>query len=639
MLVSSKNRRVNSKNRLLLMERKKKKWNGALNKEKEYLYDEAMKTKKECNSKTTENKKLNVKLKYLERELKQRELLIQELMQRPLQYPAYSSPVTQSKQALEALQRSYESNLVINLKKMIHDQKAELVARDTVIETLKHDMKGTHLREVKTERNAFEAEAQRLKNMVDTFVEQIGGVDQVVNIRGFIDQQQEYIKELEGQKDTQLQIYDAKYDECLKLEKKLLETEIERENARKETANRQKQVDKKQTELDNQVIEYRLLQKKKREGEDDYDFKIKAIEKVLSKREAEIERLNQIINERDNEIEGNESEIRQLKKKIKDLNHEIENKLGVIAEREYTIQERDDKIEDLQKHIENKQNEYDDNIADMKEDRLNAENNFKGQIDSLEAQIVEMINEKNQLIEKHQDEIDDREKRHKELDNDIDELQEKLKESQLERERQVHNLENTKIKHQDAIDQYEKKISLLKQELSSKSKEVEHIRKTYQKETEEIKQGYEKAFDEYKEFQQQKAEFVQKARGRKADTATDFKEESHMNTVSHNERQNASARPPSSANPFGSKRGTESSGDSEFDRAEDEEDILETHMNPVERQQIQSMINKINQDQFGQNEMDSEFERESSNDGYSYPKVKPVRREDITPQAKKILDY
>ena len=96
-----------------------------------------MKNKKECNSKRNENRKLNVRIRYLEKEIKQRESVIQDLVNRPVQYAAYSSSITQSKQAIEALQRSYESNLVINLKKLIQDQKAEIVARDEIISNLK----------------------------------------------------------------------------------------------------------------------------------------------------------------------------------------------------------------------------------------------------------------------------------------------------------------------------------------------------------------------------------------------------------------------------------------------------------------------------------------------------------------------
>lgn len=130
--------------RVFQIEKKKEKWNLALKHEKEYLYDEALKFKKEKNSKVSENKMLSARCRYLEKELKKREITIKDLMHRPLQYPAYSSPAIQSKQALEALQKSYESNLVINLKKLIEDQKSQLVTKENLINTLKHDMKGTY---------------------------------------------------------------------------------------------------------------------------------------------------------------------------------------------------------------------------------------------------------------------------------------------------------------------------------------------------------------------------------------------------------------------------------------------------------------------------------------------------------------
>ena len=176
-------------------------------------------TNKECNTKKTENRKLNVRIRYLEKEVKQRDNVIQELLNKPYQYPAYSSPITQTKHAAEALQRSYESNLVMNLKKLIQDQKMEMATKEQIIENLKHDSRGTILREVKAEKNAFEDEAIRLRSILDNFIVQIGGVDQILNFRGYLDQQQEFIKQLENQKSTQQDLYDSKYEECLKLEK------------------------------------------------------------------------------------------------------------------------------------------------------------------------------------------------------------------------------------------------------------------------------------------------------------------------------------------------------------------------------------------------------------------------------------
>jgi len=49
--------------------------------------------------------------------------------------------------------------------------------------------------------------------MLDDFIQQIGGVDQIINFRAYLDQQKEYIQQLEGEKQTQQNIYDSKYQE------------------------------------------------------------------------------------------------------------------------------------------------------------------------------------------------------------------------------------------------------------------------------------------------------------------------------------------------------------------------------------------------------------------------------------------
>lgn len=417
-----------------------------------------LKLNKECNSKVTENRKLNVKVRYLEKELKHRETMIQELMQRPLQYPAYSSPVTQTRQALEALQKSYENNLVINLKKLIHDLKGEMKLKEEKIEQLQQDTRGTLLREVKAERNAFESEAKRLRSILDNFINQIGGVDQILNFRGYLDQQQEYIKQLEEQKETQQQIYESKYEECLKLEKKLLETEMERESAKKATVDKQKQYDKKQIELDNQIIEYRLLEKKKKESEDDYKTQIKALEKVLSTRKAEIEDLTHTVKTRDATIKSRDSDIKNLQKEIKDLKLELENRDGIIAEREYTIEERDTRIAELETQLEDTIKKFEKKIEGMIKDRQQAEDGFKQNIDDLENEIVDMVNQKKKLIEDHAKEIKQHEEKERGYESDIEELQDKLKNMQLEKERLTQTLEQTKAKHKQEKEDYEQEI-------------------------------------------------------------------------------------------------------------------------------------------------------------------------------------
>ena len=153
------------------------------------------------------------------------------------------------------MQKTHEASLVISLKKMIQNMKQELLKKDETIEELKHDSRGTLWREMKIERNAFQDEANRLRAMLDNFVEQIGGVDQVINFRGYIDQQKEYVKQLEDQHATQLSIYEAKQQEWSNLEKKLVGTEIEREQYKSDLEDKNKEYDEKNLEYEDKVKE------------------------------------------------------------------------------------------------------------------------------------------------------------------------------------------------------------------------------------------------------------------------------------------------------------------------------------------------------------------------------------------------
>ena len=354
------------------MEKKKEKWNSALKHEKEYLYDEAMKLKKEKNTKNTENRKLSVRVRYLEKEMKKRESIIQELMQKPFKYPANIAPSMQSKQAVGAYKDLWKNNLVSNLKKMIEDQKNELQSKDELIKTLKMDMKGTYLREIKAERNAFEEEAIRLRTTIDSFVSEIGGVDQILNVRGYLDQQQEAIKELESQKEDQQQIYDAKYDECLKLEKKLIQTEMEREDAYKEIAKKESELEKKEEEIKVHNHNYAHLEKKKKETEDNYEDKINDLNKVISYNEEEIDSYKAACEERDQEINKNLKQIKSNENEIRKLKTELENRDGIIAEREYDIEDLKNKISNLEQTLKDTHNDYQGQLKDQEERYTNA---------------------------------------------------------------------------------------------------------------------------------------------------------------------------------------------------------------------------------------------------------------------------
>ena len=158
-------------------------------------------------------------------------------------------------------------------------------------------MKGTYLREIKAERNAFEDEAIRLRATIDNFIGQIGGVDQILNARGCFEKLQETIKELEGQKDDQQQIYDAKYDECLQLEKKLIEAEMDRDSAYNEISQKASEIEKKNDEIKTLNFNYSKLKEKKEQLED------------------EITDLNSIIQNKEDENNRHKNKISKLESK------------------------------------------------------------------------------------------------------------------------------------------------------------------------------------------------------------------------------------------------------------------------------------------------------------------------------------
>ncbi|CAI2385385.1 unnamed protein product [Moneuplotes crassus] len=620
--------------RLQHMEKKKEKWNNALKREKEYLYDEALRFKKEKNSKTTENRKLGARVRYLEKEVKKRDSMIQELMQKPLQYPAYTSPNTQSKQTMEALQRSIESNIVINLKKLIEDQKSEIISKDELIKSLKMDMKGSHFREIHAEKKAFEEEAIRLRGMIDNFISQIGGADQVLNIRAYIDDQQEMINNLEGQKSSQEQIYEAKYEECCKLEKKLTQAELDKENARKDI----KQL---KNVLHQKDGEYHDLEIDKKKTVKSYESKIKAINKVLTDREQEIDRLTSVLEERDQEIRGNEQQIRLLETEVSDLQKQLENRDSIISAKEYDIQDLKNKISQLENELQEtikgykdqlqaqkdrfesaadaQQAEHQQVVSSLKSDHQQAEATLKGQISSLEGQIVDMVNEKNDILSKNQDSEEKYKKDIKQLEDDIDELQGKLKAFQLE----IKKIEDKNHKINELLTQESKRSKQVEKNLKQKIKQL-----TLELQKRPPAEDSEQSFDngEFNDRTGIKSELKSKILGKKESPSDGKNGTGKIESLSNNSQH----LKPKEKTVKSRKKHSDSEGDlSLFERDDRGEDLLENHLGRPEREKA---VHKDSDDDY-----DEVFHPELSDSDDD--RVMPVQREEIVPMAKKILEY
>ena len=124
------------------------------------MYDQALQSKITANSFKEANKKIAVRMKFLEKELLKRDQVIEDLMGRPKQYPAYSSPNIVSKHHKGLIHRSIEGGLVTSLKKRVQDLQKEVKVKDRVINDLKMDARGTKMREITVEKTAFENECK-----------------------------------------------------------------------------------------------------------------------------------------------------------------------------------------------------------------------------------------------------------------------------------------------------------------------------------------------------------------------------------------------------------------------------------------------------------------------------------------------
>ena len=152
--------------------------------DKEYLYDQALQSKIQTNNFKDQNWKILVRLKFLERELEKRDQVIDDLLKRPPKYTAYSSPNIVSKKSQSIVQRSMEGSLITNLKRKNTDLQKELRNSEKLIQELKMDARGTKIRELTMEKQAYETECKRLRVMLETVV---GGLkmSEVGDIREF----------------------------------------------------------------------------------------------------------------------------------------------------------------------------------------------------------------------------------------------------------------------------------------------------------------------------------------------------------------------------------------------------------------------------------------------------------------------
>lgn len=204
--------------------------------------------------------------------------------------------------------------------------------------------------------------------------------------------------------------------------------------------------------------------------------------------------------------------------------------------------------------------------------------------------------------------------------------------------------------------------------------DMERIREDWVDEMNKLKVVIKKVTEEKREFEQQKQDLIKKNNMLKSATENsqlnknndeeennsqqnDIYEEIKENSADKEVPINKNKEPEKSQfnkrDAAGSPQKDRESDDSSlFDRADDSQDILDSHLGRNEREQIQDLLSKVKQqppDKEHYNNVsgsDSDLERELDEDEdneedpkIQFPKVHAVKKEEVIPQAAKILKY
>lgn len=217
---------------------------------------------------------------------------------------------------------------------------------------------------------------------------------------------------------------------------------------------------------------------------------------------------------------------------------------------------------------------------------------------------------------------------------------------------------------------------------------MEKIREDWVNEIDKLKKVIKKVNEEKKEFEQQKEDLIKKNNMlklatersqlnkdwvqpassnniREEDNESELQQEdiyeeikednvaeevvTHKHPAKSQFRQKEAASSPPKNKTSSPRKDRDSDDSSLFDRADDSENILDSHLGRNEREQIQDLVDKIRKDhsksQAGSDVRSAsgseDFERDDEDEDpkLQFPKVQAVKKEDVMPQAAKILKY
>lgn len=157
--------------------------------EKEQLYEEALHLKMSTNALKDENVRLKTKLRMYERELDEKEDMINQLFNQ-------KDISTIGSLGKKLNKRKFESHLTSNLKRQVRELKQQISDKNEEITILKKDIKSTRLSELDLELRTYMDECLRLRHLLEEAMrskDPLADPQQMANIENQFNQQQQIL--------------------------------------------------------------------------------------------------------------------------------------------------------------------------------------------------------------------------------------------------------------------------------------------------------------------------------------------------------------------------------------------------------------------------------------------------------------
>jgi len=291
--------------------------------DKEELYDETIRLKKDMNVCRGENTKLKTQIQQYENDITKKDNYIRELLN---QINAQQG----STDSIKKVQKiKVDTHLVAGLKKKIKELNGANKSKNDEVENLKRSIKATKINEIETEAQVYIEESKRLRQMLEDLMNKGSGVSEIpptaeVNpghqstvIKKIKKDNEDLVKALKEKEDD----LTSWKEKAKKLDKQLQTQEKEMAKDKKMIKDSQSEMSKIKAELENRKSEVVEENEKIKRQVDELQKANKELNKVLKQKDKSFETLEEKYNEvvkHQSAKKAHETELGLLRGRLKD---------------------------------------------------------------------------------------------------------------------------------------------------------------------------------------------------------------------------------------------------------------------------------------------------------------------------------